>query len=107
MSQEIPRIIQGVISLTAGVGEFTFNAQGTIDSISFKPRAPNTNLTIDYKIESLSPASLRFKNTSIQVDGEALELIGRLVQQNNKLTIYNASIIDAVFDVVIYYMAIL
>lgn len=106
MSDKVPRYIPGVITLVGGTGEFIFNAQGTIDTVWFKARAPNTDaIAYRYQIRSINPDSLRFSNTDLT--GERLEIIGREVQQYNKLIILDATVPDAVFDIVIYYAAIL
>lgn len=105
MSGDVPRFIPGVITLVAGTGEFVFNAQGTIDSIWFSPRAPNTTVGYRYQVRSINPDSLRFNN--VDIVGERLELIGRIVQQYNKVVILDATVPDAVFDIIIYYAALL
>lgn len=104
MSDTVPRYIAGVISLVAGTGEFIFNAQGEIDTIWFKARSPNTDsITYRYQVRSINPDSLRFSNTDMT--GERLEIIGRKVQQFNKVIILDASVSNAIFDVIIYYAA--
>lgn len=104
MSDTVPRYIAGVITLVGGTGEFTFNAQGEIDTIWFKARSPDTSsITYRYQVRSINPDSLRFSNTDLV--GERLEIIGRKVQQFNKVIILDGSVANAVFDVVIYYAA--
>lgn len=92
------------ITLSGGEGHFDFYATGTLDSVWFQARSPNVGMHFDMEVASLTHPSKRWQNSDIP--DPHLEVIDRALVNQNRLTIHNGSVADAVFDGVIFHYAI-
>lgn len=94
------RDISGIIICSGGTGYYEFTADGTLDTVWFSPRAPDTGATYDFEVDSVSTNSKRWSN--INMEGAHLEVVDRAITRVNRIVISNCSVADAVFDIVLH-----